>query len=53
MAKDGHGSKDLNYFKVKLETFTGAVRPNREQPETKLVIWILNVDQVVDNLFAP
>lgn len=55
MAKDGHRSKDLNYFKVKLKTFReGAVRPNREQPEIKLVIWILNMDQVVDNsLFAP
>lgn len=33
MTQDSYGIKDLNCFKVKLDTFVeGAVWPNREQP---------------------
>lgn len=52
MAREGHGRKDLNCFKVRFETSSeGALWPNREQPEINLAIWILNTDQVVDNSF--
>lgn len=39
LAKASDGSEDINGFKLKLEQFpAGAIQPDGEQPEIKLVI---------------